>query len=97
MAAQLLQGIYGYCSGDRVLFNYSETLRWSLIQTGKQVGLFHDIPRRTPSTKNESVEAQWNSWIAFEGRKRLGWAIHVCLICLRLMKNLYCNLFLTSW
>lgn len=76
MAAQLLQGIYGYCSGDRVLFNYSEALRWSLIQTGKQVGLFHDTPQRTPSTKDESVEAQWRSWIAFERRKRLGWAIH---------------------
>ncbi|KAM0455074.1 hypothetical protein ACHAPV_007963 [Trichoderma viride] len=75
MAAQLLQGIYGYCSGDKVLFNYSETLRWSLIQTGKQVGLFHDT-RRTPSSKKESVEAQWSSWIAFERRKRLGWAIH---------------------
>ncbi|KAH8129488.1 fungal-specific transcription factor domain-containing protein [Trichoderma asperelloides] len=76
MAAQLLQGIYGYCSGDRVLFNYSETTRWSLIQTGKQVGLFHDTPRRTPPAKSESVEAQWSSWIASERRKRLGWAIH---------------------
>ncbi|KAL5083835.1 hypothetical protein Trisim1_000879 [Trichoderma cf. simile WF8] len=75
MTAQLLQGIYGYCSGDKVLFNYSESLRWSLVQTSKQIGLFHDAPRQT-STHNEDAEARWMSWVATERRKRLGWAIY---------------------
>ncbi|EHK19348.1 uncharacterized protein TRIVIDRAFT_69340 [Trichoderma virens Gv29-8] len=76
MAAQLLQGIYGYCSGDKVLFNFSESLRWSLVRTAKQVGLFHDMPQQALSTRNEGAETRWMSWIATERRKRLGWAIY---------------------
>ncbi|EXJ53467.1 uncharacterized protein A1O5_13243 [Cladophialophora psammophila CBS 110553] len=74
LTAQLLLGMYGYCSGDKTLFNYSESLRSSLVRHGRNFGLFS--PHRATRPIENNTQAQWAAWINAERRKRLGWAIY---------------------
>jgi hypothetical protein len=78
ITAQLLLGIYGYSSGDRSWFNYSEASRCSLVRTAKHACLFQDQPR-TAASSRDSTETRWMAWVATERRRRLGWAIYVCV------------------
>lgn len=75
---QLLQGIHGYCSGNKRLFELSESFRNNLIHQAKCIGLFHPHPKLSPVMHSDmTLEERWNRWIQQEQRNRLGWAIYV--------------------
>jgi hypothetical protein len=77
---QLLQGLHGYCSGNKRLFELSESFRNNVVHHAKCVGLFNHRPNVRPSALSEMPpEERWKDWIRQEQRNRLGWAVYVSL------------------
>ncbi|KIY04070.1 uncharacterized protein Z520_00762 [Fonsecaea multimorphosa CBS 102226] len=77
LAAQLLQGLHGYCSGNKRLFELSESSRSNLVHHAKCMGLFRHRPDSNPgSLPATAVEERWRDWIHQERLLRLGWAVY---------------------
>jgi hypothetical protein len=77
---QLLQGIHGYCSGNKRLFELSESFRNNLVHHAKCVGLFGHRPGARPGELSDMpLEERWKDWIQQEQRNRLAWAVYVSL------------------
>ncbi|KIW16773.1 hypothetical protein PV08_03963 [Exophiala spinifera] len=77
LTAQLLQGLHGYCSGNKRLFELSESFRNNLIHHAKCMGLFRQRPDNDPGgTLGRSAEERWSDWIHQERLCRLGWAVY---------------------
>jgi len=78
LTAQLLQGLHGYCSGNKRLFELSESFRNNLIHHAKCMGLFRQRPDNDPGgILGRSAEERWSDWIHQERLCRLGWAVYV--------------------
>jgi hypothetical protein len=77
VGAQLLQGTHGYSSGNKRLFELSDSFRSSLVNNARCMGLFQDRPKTVPI--NDSLEARWHAWISDERLCRLAWAVYVSL------------------
>lgn len=76
LAAQLLQGTHGFCSGSERLFELSESCRSTLVHHAKCMGLFrYEAPQ--PIGDLSSQGASWHEWIRQERLRRLGWAVYV--------------------
>ncbi|KAL6228769.1 fungal-specific transcription factor domain-containing protein [Aspergillus navahoensis] len=74
LAAELLQGIHGFCSGSERLFELSESYRSSLIHHTKCMGIFR-IESEKPPPPGARLEDIWQSYIRAESSRRLGWAV----------------------
>ncbi|KIW19440.1 hypothetical protein PV08_00012 [Exophiala spinifera] len=74
--SQLLLGVYGYCSADKTLFTYIDSLRGILVRNGKLIGLFRDPPTRVSDSSGNKTESQWMTWVAAERWRRIGWAVY---------------------
>lgn len=72
-----MQGIQGYCSSDRRLFDLSETYRGSLVHKARNAGFFRDLETEDLNLNPVTGDKQWKAWIASERRRRLGWAVYV--------------------
>jgi hypothetical protein len=78
LLAQLLQGIHGYCSGNKRLFELSESFRNNLVHHAKCMGLFRFRPETKQSTFSDVTgEERWKVWVHQEHLCRLGWAVYV--------------------
>jgi hypothetical protein len=75
VGAQLLQGTHGYSSGNKRLFELSDSFRSSLVNNARCMGLFQDRPKTVPI--NDSLDARWHAWISDERLRRLAWAVYV--------------------
>ncbi|KAH8812805.1 hypothetical protein F5884DRAFT_899041 [Xylogone sp. PMI_703] len=77
LTTQLLQGIHGYCSGNKRLFELSESFRNNLVHHAKCINLFRPRPEaKSDSLSDTSVEQRWKNWIRQEQLCRLGWAVY---------------------
>lgn len=77
VTAQLLQAAYGFSSGNRRLFELSESSRAQLVNHGRRMGLFSSHESTCPPTA--SLEERWHAWVRDERFRRLGWGIYVWL------------------
>ena len=77
LTAQLLQGIHGFASGSKRLFELSESNRSSMINNARNMGLFRMHRLNYPSSDAGSLEQQWEVWIHAERLRRIAWAIYV--------------------
>lgn len=75
VGAQLLQGTHGCSSGNKRLFELTDSFRSSLVNNARCMGLFQDRPKTVPI--NDSLEARWHAWISDERLCRLAWAVYV--------------------
>ncbi|KIW17546.1 hypothetical protein PV08_04740 [Exophiala spinifera] len=77
LTAQLLQGLHGYYSGNKRLFELSESFRNNLVHHAKCMGLFRYKPEpNMTSATSQKLEERWKNWIREEKLRRLGWAVY---------------------
>ncbi|KAF2099256.1 hypothetical protein NA57DRAFT_55232 [Rhizodiscina lignyota] len=75
IAAQALQGSYGFCNGSKRLFDMSERFRMSLVHNARAMGLFQE-PAEFTLEAHASEQSRWEAWLAKEQHRRLGWAVY---------------------
>lgn len=75
LTAHLLLCHYSRGSGNKQIFNISETVRGSIIVNAANAGLFQ---RSTVyDTINMTLEQRWAQWVVQESRHRLAWEIFI--------------------
>ncbi|CZR68334.1 uncharacterized protein PAC_18233 [Phialocephala subalpina] len=73
--AQLLQSIFGSCSGNKRLLELNESSRSNLVNNAACMGLFHAT--YACHKIGDSSEERWRSWIQEENLCRLGWGVYL--------------------
>ena len=68
--------MHGYCVGNKRLYTYSESLRASVINNARCMGIFSYRPPPPPSPDHRSLEERWRTWVAQERLRRLAWGVY---------------------
>ena len=82
----MLCTILGVACGSREMFLHAEISRGSLVTMRWRLNVLHAgrsaMDELYSKERNPSVEDKWKAYIEDEGRRRFGWGIYACLLCL---------------